>query len=72
MYHVEALRAKLPQEYEITVVVPEIAELVDGLSIRSLEGWGERVRWVWGSPEQIALQVAQLAQRVRLLTYEPA
>jgi len=72
MYHVEALRAKLPQEYEITVVVPEIAELVDGLSIRSLEGWGERVRWVWGAPEQIALQVAQQAQRVRLLTYEPA
>ena len=70
-YHVEALRAKLPQEYSIMVVVPDVSELVDGLSVRSLDGWGDRVRWVCGTPEKMALQVVQQAQRVRLLTYEP-
>ena len=71
-YHVEALRAKLPQEYSILVVVPDVSELVDGLSVRPLDGWGDRVRWVCGTPEKMALQVVQQAQRVRLLTYEPA
>jgi len=72
LYHVEALRAIMPEETVITVVIPDLAELVDGLSVRSLEGWGKRVRWVWGNPEQMVLQVAQKAQRIRLLTYEPA
>lgn len=72
LYHVEALCATLPQESVLTVVVPDLSELVDGLSVRSLEGWGERVQWVWGEPGHMALQVVQQAQRVRLLTYEPA
>ncbi|MDH5562918.1 MAG: DUF3880 domain-containing protein [Nitrospirota bacterium] len=72
LYHVESLRAIMPEETVITVVVPDLTELVDGLSVRTLDGWGERVRWVWGDPEQMALQVAQKAQRIRLLMYEPA
>ena len=72
LYHVEALRAKLPQGAVILVVVPEVSELVDGLTVRSLDGWSERVSWLWGEPEQMALQVAQQPQRIRLLTYEPA
>jgi len=72
LYHVQALRARLPQDAVILVMVPDIAELVDGLSVRSLQGWGERVQWVGGDPEQMALQVVQQSQRIRLLTYEPA
>ena len=72
LYHVEALRAMLPQDAVINVVIPNLSELVDGLAVRSLEGWGERVCWVWGEPEQMALQVIQQTQRIRLLTYEPA
>ena len=72
LYQVEALCKKLPSDVPIMVVVPNLSELGDGLSVRSLDGWGERVRWVWGDPEQMALQVAQQAQRVRLLAYEPA
>jgi hypothetical protein len=59
LYHVQALRAKLSPEFVIMVVIPDIAELNDGLAVRSLEGWGERVKWVWGDPEQMALNVAQ-------------
>ena len=72
LYHVEALRVKLSQEYSIMVVVPDLSELVDGLSVRSLEGWGDRVKWVCGTPEKMAMQIVQQAQRVRLLAYEPA
>ena len=72
LYHVEALRTKLSKEYSIMVVIPDVSELVDGLSVRSLDGWGDRVKWVCGTPEKMALQVVQQAQRVRLLTYEPA
>ncbi len=71
-YHVEALLAKLPQDSIIIVVVPNLSELVDGLAVRSLDGWGERVCWVWGQPESLASQVARQAKRIRLLTYEPA
>jgi len=73
LYHVEALRGIMPAKSVITVVVPDLAELFDGLAVRSLEGWGERLRWVWGDPEQMALQVmAHKGRRIRLLTYEPA
>ena len=71
-YHVEALLAKVSRDSVVMVVVPNLPELADGLRVRSLEGWGERVRWVWGDAEQMALQVAQQHQRLRLLTYEPA
>ncbi len=72
LYHVESLRAKLPQDSIMIVVVPNLSELVDGLAVRSLEGWGERVRWVWDRPESFASQVAHQGRRIRLLTYEPA
>jgi spore maturation protein CgeB len=71
-YHVEALLAKVSQDSIVMIVVPSLSELVDGLAVRSLEGWGERVKWVWGDPEHMSMQVVQQGQRVRLLTYEPA
>ncbi len=72
LYQVEALRAMLSQDSVIIVVVPNLSELVDALTVRSLEGWGERVSWICGNPEQMAQHVVQQAQRIRLLTYEPA
>ncbi len=72
LYHVEALRTILPQDAVIHVVIPNLSELVDGLSVRSLDGWGERVCWVWGQVESLAAKVAHQAKRIRLLTYEPA
>ena len=71
-YHVEALRAKLPQDTIIIVVIPNLSEFLDGLSVRSLDGWGEHVCWVWGPPESQASQVVHQEKRIRLLTYEPA
>ena len=72
LYHVEMLCEKLHLDTVVIVVVPNLSELVDALSIRSLDGWGKRVCWVWGEPEEMALQVIQQTQRIRLLTYEPA
>ena len=72
LYHVEVLCRKVQRATPIWVVVPDLSELIDGLSIRSLEGWGERVRWVWGQSEQMVLQIGQQAKPIRLLTYEPA
>ncbi len=72
LYHIEALRAVVPQDSVIIVVVPNLSELVDALTVRSLKGWGERVRWVWDDPERMASCVVQQAERIRLLTYEPA
>ena len=72
LYQIDALLAKLPSDTTVVVVVPDLSELVDGLSVRSLEGWGDRIRWVWGHPEHMASQVAQQTQRIRLVSYEPA
>ena len=72
LYHVEALCSKLSRDSGIIVIVPDLSELADVLAVRSIEAWGDRICWVWSNPEQMALQVAQQAPRLRLLTYEPA
>ncbi len=72
LYHVEALRTMLPHDVPIIAIVPNLSELLDGLSVRSLEGWGQRVKWVWGNPERMASEVIQQGKRIRLLSYEPA
>ena len=72
LYHVQALRRVLSHDHVIMVVVPDLSEFVDCLSIRSLEGWGEQVLWVSGSMTDIAARVTQGAKRVRILSYEPA
>ena len=72
LYHIEALRAVASQDSNIIVVIPNLSELVDALTVRSLAGWGERVCWAWGDPELMASSAVQQAERIRLLTYEPA
>jgi spore maturation protein CgeB len=72
LFHVQALRKILPQDQVIIVVVPDLSEFVDCLSVRSLEGWGERVMWVAGSMADMVARVTQTVKRVRILSYEPA
>jgi spore maturation protein CgeB len=72
LYHVQALRRVLSQDYVIMVVMPNLSEFADCVSVRSLEGWGERVVWVAGSMADMAARVTQSAKRVRILSYEPA
>ncbi|MDH4362448.1 MAG: DUF3880 domain-containing protein, partial [Nitrospirota bacterium] len=72
LYHVQALRQMLSHEQVMVVVVPDLSELADCVSVRSLEGWGERVLWVAGPIADMAARVTQNAKRVRILSYEPA
>ncbi|MDT3779516.1 DUF3880 domain-containing protein [Nitrospira sp. MA-1] len=72
LYHVEALRQMLPHDQNMMVVVPDLSEFADCVSVRSLEGWGERLMWMTGSITDMAVQVTQKAKRVRILSYEPA
>jgi len=72
LYHVQALRQMLAHDSVIMVVVPDLSELADCVSVRSLEGWGEGVLWVVGTMADMAAQVTQNAKRVRILSYEPA
>jgi spore maturation protein CgeB len=62
----------LSNDHIIMVVVPELSELADCISVRSLEGWGERVVWVAGTIADMAARVTHQAKRVRILSYEPA
>jgi len=72
LYHVQALRQMLSQDHVMMVVVPDLSEFADCVSIRSLEGWGDRVMWVAGSLADMASRVTQKAKRIRILSYEPA
>lgn len=72
LYHVQALRQMLPRDQVIMVVVPDLSEFADCVSVRALEGWGEGVMWLTGSTADMAVQVTEKAKRVRVLSYEPA
>lgn len=72
LYHVQALRQKVSHDHAIMVVVPDISEFADCVSVRSLEGWGQHVLWLTGSMADVAFRVTQQSRRVRLLNYEPA
>ena len=72
LYHVEALKRLLSPEQRVMVVVGNLNELHDCLSVRSLSGWGEGIDWVWGTSSEIVLQITQNSKRVRILSYDPA
>jgi spore maturation protein CgeB len=72
LYHVQALRQMLPHDQVIMVVVPDLSEFADCVSVRALKGWGKGVMWLTGSMADMAVQVTQEAKRVRVLSYEPA
>ena len=72
LYHVEALCARLTPDTSVVVVIPDLAELFDALSVRSLGGWAEKIRWLYGSSEDVAGRMASDSHRFRLVRYEPA
>ena len=72
LYHVEALVALKPQGAMLTVVVPNVAELNDAASTRSMEAWVDRVEWMWGPPAAMAEQLAAQPAPLRFMTYGPA
>ncbi len=72
LYQVEALRKRLPHLFSIAVVIPDLSAFVDALSVRSLEGWGDQIQWVWGDTKEMAEAVVEKAGRLRLLSYDPA
>ena len=71
LYHVETLCRRVSPA-SVLAFVPDLRELFDALSVRSLDGWGEQVTWLVGTPEEIALGVTTAHGRVRLVTYHPA
>jgi spore maturation protein CgeB len=72
LYHVEALAALKPQGAMLAVIVPNVAELKDALSSRPMEGWIDRVEWMWGPPAAMAEQLAEKSSPLRFMTYGPA
>jgi spore maturation protein CgeB len=72
LYHVQVLRQMLSEDHIIMVVVPDLSEFADCVSVRSLEGWGDRVMWVAGSIDDMTVRVSQNVKRVRILSYDPA
>lgn len=72
LYHVEALRARLPERWRIAVVVPSLAELHDAFQVRPLGDWVGEVDWLHGMPDEIAEQLSARGAPLRLLAYGPA
>ena len=72
LYHVEALLHRLGHERRIAVVVTDLRELHDACTARSMEGWLERIDWLWGGPDAIASVLTHSRQSIRVLRYGPA
>ncbi len=72
LYHVEALRKTLSRDLTIAVVIANLDEFRDALSVRSLEAWARNITWLSGEPDAIAAQLTRRKQPVRALTYAPA
>jgi len=72
LYHVEALRKKLAPDIGVTVLIPDLEEFHDALSVRRLEPWSEQVVWMAGTPEDIAAILTKTGRPLRCLSYVPA
>lgn len=72
LYHVEALVSLKPQGAMLTVVVPNVAELTDAVSTRSMEAWVHKIEWLWGTPAAMAEVLASRSEPIRFMSYGPA
>ena len=72
LYHVEALVLSCSPDARMIVVVPDLSVLKDAMSARLLGSWIRRIRWVTGTPEEMAARLAAESSPLRLLTYGPA
>jgi len=72
LYHVEALAAVKPTGSRLAVIVPDVSILKDAASVRPVGAWFNAVEWIWGSPQEMAEQLASKSAPIRFLTYAPA
>ncbi len=72
LYHIEALKKKIPDTQSILVLVPDLRELVDALSVRVLDGWGEHIQWLWGECKEVADYVSQSSSRIHMIRHDPS
>jgi spore maturation protein CgeB len=72
LYHVEALAAIKPAGARLAVVVPEVSMLKDAASVRPVGAWFNAIEWIWGTPDDMADQLAAKSAPLRFLAYAPA
>ncbi|HEX2055717.1 MAG TPA: glycosyltransferase [Nitrospiraceae bacterium] len=72
LYHAEALRRRLPSETRLAIVVPDLRELHDACTARSLADLIKTSLWLAGGPDETAEQLASLGERLRMVSYAPA
>ena len=72
LYHVEALTQQLPKKTPVLILVPDLRELFDALTVRSLAEWGEQIQWLWGNVEDVAKHVSQSYSRIRFFSHAPS
>ena len=72
LYHIEALRARVPCDTTIGVIVPDLNELHDVCMVRVLDSWINHVEWLWSSIERVASSLAAMNAPLRFLVYAPA
>ncbi|RMH36207.1 MAG: hypothetical protein D6690_07055 [Nitrospirae bacterium] len=75
LHHVKAFNRGLPEHVRCFVPVPSLDEWRDALSAIPLEGWGERIHWCHGSPEDVAKHILDRmspSQSLHIVRYEPA
>lgn len=72
LYHIEALVATKPSGARLAVVISDLAAFKDALAVRPLGPWFNTIEWIWGSPDDMATQLASKSAPLRFFTYGPA
>lgn len=72
LYHIEALAALKPAGARLAVVISDIAAFKDALSVRPMGPWFNAIEWIWGSPDDMATQLASKSAPLRFFTNVPA
>jgi spore maturation protein CgeB len=72
LYHVEALRRRVPPATKLAVVAPDLQELHDACAARPLIDLLTNATWLSGRPEDVAEALALRGAPLRLVSYAPA
>ena len=72
LYHVEALFALKPAGTRLAVVISDIAAFKDALTVRAMGPWFNAIEWIWGSTDDMAIQLASKSAPLRFFTNVPA
>ena len=72
LYHVEALRKRLASDIVVAVLISDLNEFHDALVARPLGSWTDHIRWLSGTPVEIADRLSKTGRALRCLSYAPA